>query len=130
MTAPELVHLDGPNVVIGSRGFPLERVSGISAEERRPRYRPWFIGLGMAVLAIPFLNAVGDRYAALSYGLVAATIFASIFRVTFGGATYVLVLEVAGEKQVALKSSDHQFIISVMADVHELLHPRSRVKPQ
>jgi hypothetical protein len=33
------------------------------------------------------------------------------------------VLEVAGEEKVALKSSDHQFIISVMSDVHELLHP-------
>jgi len=42
--------------------------------------------------------------------------------VIFGEVTYVLVLEVAGERRVALRSFDHQLIISVMADVHELLH--------
>lgn len=121
MTGLELVRLDGRNVVIGGRGFPLDRVSGVSAEERRPQFRPWFIGLAVAVAAIPLLNAMAERYAVAAYLAVGLILFAAIFQVVFGGATYVLVLEVAGERRVALKSSDHQLIISVMADVHELL---------
>ena len=101
MTAPDLVHLDGPNVAIGSREFPLHRISGISAEEWKPRYGPWFVGLGAAMLAVPFVNGVGEQYAALAYGLVAVTLFAAIFQMTFGGTTYVLVLDVAGKRKVA-----------------------------
>jgi len=125
MTAVDLVWVDGPNVVIDGRGYPLDRLEGVTAEERRPRFRPWFAALGLAVLSIPLLNALpggaSEPYAALPYVLIGVMIFAAIFRVTFGDGTYVLVVEVAGERKVALRSSDHQLIISVLADVRELL---------
>lgn len=124
---PALVRIEGAKVLIGSRVFPLERVEEVSAEELRPRVERWLIALGAAVLCIPALNRLdleNERYALASYFLVAVVFLAAIFRIVFGDVTYALVLGVAGVRRIALKSPDHRLIISVMADVQDILQSR------
>jgi hypothetical protein len=128
VTMPSLVRVEGVKVVIGSRGFPLERVEDVYAEERRPQTWRWLLMLGLAVLAIPVLNGMhlaSEQYVAVPYVLVAMVLFGAIVRVVFGNVTYALVLDVSGIRQVALKSSNHQLIISVMADVQDILQTRA-----
>jgi hypothetical protein len=125
LSVEPLVRLEGASLVVGRQRFPVDRVQGAAAEEEPPSLRFPALGMIASLICIPILHALPlpDSGAVMAaFAAVGVLIFVSIFRLVFASETYAVVLSlVEGEKRIALRSGNHLLVVSVVAQVRELL---------